>query len=208
MIMPRSGRCKASRPSASSMPGRCKTLAPALRLGWLVLPQELVDPVQAAQRRWNEGCPRIDQNALAVLIETASDRHLRRMRRIYRARRDLLLRLVGEHLPQAEVEGVAAGLHATLRLPHPLDAGQIRAEARRHGLAIEEMSRYRVAAKGPPALLLGYGRASEGAIRAGVRILAKAIARLQDDGEERMQKGKGSRWRKRSRSTASRTATR
>ena len=186
-----------------------KTLAPALRLGWLVVPRDLVDPVQAAQRRRNEGCPRIDQNALAVLIETGVyDRHLRRMRRLYRARRDLLLRLVGEHLPDTKVEGVAAGLDATLRLPRSLDAGAIRAEARRHGLAIEEMSRYRIAAKGPPALLLGDGRAPESAIRTGMRILAKAIARLQDDGEGRIQDSKEPRWRKRSRSTASRTATR
>lgn len=154
-----------------------KTLAPALRLGWLVVPYSLLASVQTEQRRWNEGSPRIDQNALAMLVESGFyDQHLRRMRRTYRARRDLLVRLLGELVPEADVQGVSAGLHATIRLPASLDARMLHAELRAQGVFVEEMTRYRVATGGPPTLLLGYGRASESALRGAVRILARAIA--------------------------------
>jgi GntR family transcriptional regulator / MocR family aminotransferase len=154
-----------------------KTLAPALRLGWLVVPAGLLGVFKRAQRRWSEGGPRIDQNALALLIESgAYDRHLRRMRRIYGARRDLVLRLVGELIPEARVEGVAAGLHATIGLPRRADAPALKAELRRQGVAIEEMSRYRSTA-GPPALLIGYARPSESALRSGLRLLARMMAK-------------------------------
>jgi GntR family transcriptional regulator/MocR family aminotransferase len=154
-----------------------KTLAPVLRLGWLVVPYSLLMSVQAEQRRWNEGSPRIDQNALATLIESGFyDRHLRRMRRIYRARRDLLVRLLEELVPEARVEGVSAGLHATIRLPASFDTRALNAELRAQGVFVEEMTRYRVAADGPPTLLLGYGRASESALRGATRILARVVA--------------------------------
>jgi GntR family transcriptional regulator/MocR family aminotransferase len=155
-----------------------KTLAPALRLGWLVVPHSLLMSVQAEQQRWNEGGPRIDQNALAVLIESGFyDRHLRRMRRVYRARRDLLLGLLAELVPEAKIEGVSAGLHATVRLLPSLDAGALQAELRAQGLYAEEMSRYRGVTNGPPTFLLGYGRASGSTLRGAVRVLARAIAR-------------------------------
>jgi GntR family transcriptional regulator/MocR family aminotransferase len=157
-----------------------KTLAPALRLGWLVVPHELVEVVHREQRLWNEGSPRIDQNALALLIESgAYDRHLRRMRRIYRLRRDTLLRELARQLPEAEVTGIAAGMHATVCLPEMLDETQLVRLMEERGVAVGQMSRHRIATVGRPTLLLGYGRASESVLKTGVTILADAVGKLR-----------------------------
>lgn len=160
-----------------------KTLAPALRLGWLVVPPAFVGLMNQELRRWSEGPPRIDQAALAELIRSGSyDRHLRRMRRLYRDRRKCLLGCLAEMLPHLSVEGADAGLHVTLRLPDHVDeAGEkaIVASLQQRGLAIEALGRYSATAGGPRRLFLGYGRISESGIRKGVTLLAEAL-RLHD----------------------------
>lgn len=160
-----------------------KTLAPALRLGWLVVPHHLLDAVQHEQRLTDYGPPRIDQHALAEFISTGEfDRHLRRMRGLYRLRRDALVAALAEELPQARVDGIAAGLHAAVRLPADYDEAAIRRETARHGIALEFLSDHCVGPPaGPPTLLIGYGRNSESVIRSGVRALAKAILKTRTD---------------------------
>jgi GntR family transcriptional regulator/MocR family aminotransferase len=154
-----------------------KTLAPALRMGWLVVPQRLLEPVSQQRRLADFGCPRIEQHALAGFLTRGElDRHLRRMRGRYRSRRDTLVEAMRQALPEAGVCGIAAGLHATIRLPDGHDEVAIRDEARRRGVALTAMSDYQLVARGgPPTLLLGYAGSSEPAIRAGVRVLAAAI---------------------------------
>jgi GntR family transcriptional regulator/MocR family aminotransferase len=156
-----------------------KTLAPALRLGWLVVPPDLVGTMNDELRRWSEGPPRIDQDALADLIGSGFyDRHLRRMRRLYRDRRDRLIDRLARALPGSDIEGAAAGLHVTLRLPAAIDeAGEmaIVAALGRRGVATEGLSRYSRTATGPRRLFLGYGRASDSAIDQGVEVLADIV---------------------------------
>lgn len=156
-----------------------KTLAPALRLGWLVVPPDLVGTMNDELRRWSEGPPRIDQDALADMIGSGFyDRHLRRMRRLYRDRRDRLIDRLARALPGSDIEGAAAGLHVTLRLPAAIDeAGEmaIVAALGRRGVATEGLSRYSRTATGPRRLFLGYGRASDSAIDQGVEVLADIV---------------------------------
>ncbi|WP_457311711.1 MocR-like pyridoxine biosynthesis transcription factor PdxR [Sphingomonas sp. UYAg733] len=160
-----------------------KTLAPALRLAWLVVPPSLVDTMNSELRRWSEGPPRIDQDALAELIGSgAYDRHLRRMRRVYRDRRNHLLTRLRMAMPGLEVEGAAAGLHLTLRLPDAVDAdgeAAILAALLRRGFATDGLSRYSATAAGPRRLFLGYGRISESGIDLSVKVLSEVVADWQ-----------------------------
>ena len=154
-----------------------KTLAPALRMGWLVVPQRLLEAVRTEQRLADYGCPRIEQHTLAAFIESGEfDRHLRRMRTLYRSRRDALVKALAVEIPEAEVSGIAAGLHATVRLPGRHDEQAIRDAAARRGVALEFLSEHYVGPQdGPATLLLGYARHPESALRAGVRALAAAV---------------------------------
>jgi GntR family transcriptional regulator/MocR family aminotransferase len=151
-----------------------KALAPALRLGWLVVPSHLVEPITQEKLLADRGTSRIDQLAFADFLARGElDRHLRRMRTTYRARRDALVEAVARELPDAEILGIAAGLHATVRLPG-VDEDALRAEAARRRIAFETMRDYDQP-DGPLTLLLGYAPLPEPTIRAGVRELRLAV---------------------------------
>ena len=148
-----------------------KTLAPALRLGWMVLPGDLAAAL-ADERGWADGgSPVIEQLTLLEFIERGElDRHLRRMRLRYRRRRDALLAALARHLPDLEVGGAAAGLHVTLALPAGADSGAIVDAAAARGVGLFDV------AHGERLLLLvGYANIVDAAIDAGIAELARAV---------------------------------
>ncbi|ROR45422.1 PLP-dependent aminotransferase family protein [Kitasatospora cineracea] len=101
-----------------------KTLAPGLRLGWAVLPGWLAEDFRQAKQYADLGTGAVDQLAFAALLESGGyDRHLRAVRPRYRARRDALVGALREHLPQAGLRGVAAGLHLYADLPRAWTSG-------------------------------------------------------------------------------------
>ena len=152
-----------------------KTLAPGLRLGWLVAPEPLAAGVTQAKAADDLGTPVVEQLALADFLERGElDRHLRRTRAIYRARRDAFVAALGRWLPECEPTGVAAGLHLVVELPSGLDEDTVLATAWARGLGLYGMSEHRIE-PGPPALLLGYGRIAEPAIEPAVRALADSL---------------------------------
>jgi GntR family transcriptional regulator / MocR family aminotransferase len=156
-----------------------KALANALRLGWLVVPERLVRSLGWERIAADGGGPVLDQLALADLLERGEiDRHLRRTRRLYRARRDAMLAAIDEHLPGAAVGGVAAGLHVLIRLPDGVPERRVLEEARAGGVAIHGLSQLRVARDDlPPGLVAGYAHLAEPAIVRAVAALGEAVGR-------------------------------
>jgi GntR family transcriptional regulator/MocR family aminotransferase len=155
-----------------------KTLAPALRLGWLVLPARRLDAVLEQKALADHGCPTLDQLALAKLLESgAYDRHLRQARRRHRARRDALLSAVERHLPASRVTGLAAGLHAIVRLPRPVDGLTLMRAAQRRSVGVYLLGYAYMEPKTiHDGLVLGYASLSEASIEEGIARLALALA--------------------------------
>ncbi|HET7555784.1 MAG TPA: PLP-dependent aminotransferase family protein [Gaiellaceae bacterium] len=153
-----------------------KTLAPTLRLGWVVAPPRLVRELVDQVLYTAIAPPRLEQLALADFLGRGElDRHLRRMRLRYRRRRDELVRSLERELPDVEVRGVAAGLYVAAVLPPGTDERRVLEEARRRGVGVYGMSEHCARVTREPALLLGYAVSSEPAIRAGIRKLAEAV---------------------------------
>jgi GntR family transcriptional regulator/MocR family aminotransferase len=154
-----------------------KTLAPGLRLGWLVAPARLVDDLAEAKALADRGSPVLDQLAFADFLERGEfDRHLRRMRPLYRRRRDTLVRALRERLPDLEPAGIAAGLHLVAYLPSGLDETTLVDAAARRGVALYGFAPYRLAHEGRPGLIFGYATLDERAITEGVEVLAEVVA--------------------------------
>ncbi len=151
-----------------------KTLAPGLRLGWLLLPERLVAEVRRQKELDDGGSEVLGQLALARLLDSAAyDRHLRRVRRANRRRRDALVAALTEHVPGARLDGLAAGLHAIVRLPRSVDVDALRVASAARGVAATALPEPDGRSA---ALILGYARLSEPAIAEGVRRLAAALA--------------------------------
>jgi GntR family transcriptional regulator/MocR family aminotransferase len=152
-----------------------KTLAPALRLGWLLLPGELVPIAVTARTMADGGGPRIEEWALAELIAGgAFDRHVRTARQRYRAKRATLLDALAEALPQARVRGIAAGLHVVLELPDGAGEDEVIAAAKLAGVNVHGLAPFTRAHAQPPSLVLGYGLPSERELRRAVAAIAAA----------------------------------
>jgi GntR family transcriptional regulator/MocR family aminotransferase len=154
-----------------------KSLAPSLRLGWVVCPARLVEAVTEEKRLSDRGSPGLEQLALARLIESGRfDRHLRHMRRVYAGRRDTLLAALLERAPGVALHGLAAGFHAMARLPEAADEEAIVADARSRSIGLYGMSMYRLSGHGgPPQLVLGFGNLTEPAIERGIAAIADLL---------------------------------
>ncbi|HEY1917426.1 MAG TPA: PLP-dependent aminotransferase family protein [Streptosporangiaceae bacterium] len=151
-----------------------KTLAPGLRLGWFVLPARLTEPMAAAKIAADRGSPALEQVAFADFVARGEfDRHLRRMRPVYRRRRDALLAALARDLPWLEPVGVSAGLHLVTWLPPGMDEASVVGAARRAGVGLDAVGPYRITNPGPGGLIFGYATVSERAIAEGVGRLTR-----------------------------------
>ena len=160
-----------------------KTLAPAIRLGWVIAPPRFAAEIVEEKRLSSRGAPALDQEALALLMQTGRfDRHLRRVRAVYRARRDVLAREVERAFGPGRLYGLEAGCHAVLHLPEGASERSVAARAATMGVRVSPLGDYAFAGPGAtagpppsvPALVLGFGNVDEQQIGRGIRIIAAA----------------------------------
>jgi GntR family transcriptional regulator / MocR family aminotransferase len=153
-----------------------KTLAPGLRIGWLVVPDHLVSAVVAAKYAADLGSGIWEQATLAnFLAEGEMDRHIRAMTVRYRALRDRLVSELADRLADWTVTGTEAGLHLVVHPPAEHNEGALAAAAQRCGLDARPLGRYSVAALDEPGLVIGYGLLRPDAITSGVTALARYV---------------------------------
>jgi GntR family transcriptional regulator/MocR family aminotransferase len=140
-----------------------KALVPALGLAWIAVPPRLIDDVVEAKRLADGYTGLFEQLTLDRFITTGNyDRHVRRSRLRYRRRRDHLIKALAERSPTSSVTGIAAGLHAVVRLGpalHTADEAAIVSRAARAGLDLAGLRRYthEPDPESPAALVVGYG---------------------------------------------------
>ncbi|MGW4116451.1 aminotransferase-like domain-containing protein [Actinosynnema sp. NPDC004786] len=152
-----------------------KVLAPALRVGWLLVPGAYHGAVVEAKRYADLGNAVLPQLVLAALMESGElERHLRFARRRHRRRRDAMIAAIARHLPGAVVHGAAAGLHLLLTFDARVSDVEVAAAALARGVKAQPLS-WHAQRPGPPGLVLGYGASAPGDVEEGVAVIADVL---------------------------------
>jgi GntR family transcriptional regulator/MocR family aminotransferase len=158
-----------------------KTLAPGVRLAWLVVPPALIDDVLDVKRTVYGMSGALDQLTFAELLRSgAYDRHVRSRRLVYRRRRTYLLAAVARVAPQVRPHGVAAGLHTVLELPPGTDEAQVVRRAAAHGVAVSGLAEHRLSRRPStvPGLVVSFGTPADHAFTAAVARLCAVLAEI------------------------------
>jgi GntR family transcriptional regulator/MocR family aminotransferase len=159
-----------------------KVMFPALRLGYLVVPPNLVDAFIAARAMTDRQPPLLEESVLADFIEEGHfARHMRRMRALYAERREALVEAVARELKgMLEITSEQAGLHVLARLPNGVDDRAIARRAEERGVIAPALSDYALTRLARGGLVLGYAAIRVREIREGVRKLGEAWGRNGD----------------------------
>ncbi|KAA9155773.1 PLP-dependent aminotransferase family protein [Amycolatopsis acidicola] len=152
-----------------------KTLAPAMRIGWLVLPRALVAPMRAELHSLGWRPPTLDHLVLAEMLNSgAYDRHVRQRRLAYRRRRDRVLAALPAGITPV---GISAGLHLLLRFPPGFRSErEVVAQALRASIAVDPLGRYWISpGVHPQGIVLGYATPAEHAFGPAVEALTNLL---------------------------------
>jgi GntR family transcriptional regulator/MocR family aminotransferase len=156
-----------------------KALAPAVRLGWVHAPSPLASAIADEKEMSDRGSCTLDQLALATLLTTGRyDRHLRRMRTVYAARRTALTNAFARHTPRVQLTGLAAGFQAVAPLPPGAQETAVIAAAQGRRVGLHGIASYRgnPDAAAPPALVMGFGNVRERAIEPAIAAIADLLS--------------------------------
>ncbi|GHO88524.1 MocR-like pyridoxine biosynthesis transcription factor PdxR [Dictyobacter formicarum] len=158
-----------------------KVLFPGLRLGYLVVPSSLIEAFAAVRRLVDTHVPVLEQMVVAdFMLEGHFQRHLRRMRECYAARRSALIAEVQRTLAGLlDLQVSEAGLHLAGWLPQGSDDQQAAEQAAAYGVEVVPLSRLCLVPISRPGLLLGFAAVNEESIRQGVLHLARALEALK-----------------------------
>ncbi|MDG5486674.1 MocR-like pyridoxine biosynthesis transcription factor PdxR [Mycolicibacterium gadium] len=155
-----------------------KSLSPVLRLGWMVLPTDLVDPVIEAEGGSQFYVDGIAQLTMAEFITSGGyDKHIRRMRMRYRRRRDVIVQALAH--ADIEIRGLDAGLNLTLTLPNGAEH-EVLQRAGEAGIGLQGLSIMRHPHAGPEiprpdGLVIGFGTPADHAFPAAIDALRAVL---------------------------------
>jgi GntR family transcriptional regulator/MocR family aminotransferase len=154
-----------------------RTVFPALRIGYLIVPKSLAPAFTAAKWLSDLHSATLEQQSLAEFITTGMyERHLRRLRRRNTARRETLLHAIRAHLgDRVEVTGDGSGAHVVLWPRKRLSEDTVIAQAASRGVGIYGISRFFLTRPSRTGLMLGYSRMHEKEIREGIRLLGETL---------------------------------
>jgi GntR family transcriptional regulator/MocR family aminotransferase len=156
-----------------------KVLTPALRIGYLLVPPPLREPIERLKRFSDFHTSWPTQQALAILLsEGHLDRHIRRMRLHYAHKRKLLKDILAPIAHLAQLRGLDAGLHAYLELRTDLDSHRVTQEAKARGILISTIDSCYAGTPDRNGILLGYGGLSPQDVERGTQVLRDVIEQL------------------------------
>lgn len=158
-----------------------KSLFPSLRLGCLVAPDELVDKCCEIKRLTDVQCPSLEQFAMAKFIHDGHFiRHISRMRKIYKAKRDLLLKELKSRFKQIDIYGDSTGMHLVIRFPDKVFDQTLLETCKNEGVIVYPVEEHALV-KGmyTDCVILGYGHLDAAQISKGITRLAAALDKIQ-----------------------------
>lgn len=162
-----------------------KSLAPALRIGWVVTPPQLLPALRRAKCADDFGSNSLDQHILSRLLESGVyDRQVRMVRRRYRQRREALVSALSRRLPEWTVLGSAGGLHLTVVLPPEVSERRVIAAAAERGLAVLGLEPMNGATAERGGLVISFARATPDMVEDAVDRLVAALAACKDNATE------------------------
>jgi GntR family transcriptional regulator/MocR family aminotransferase len=159
-----------------------RSIAPAIRVGYMVLPKELLQLYQTHVSYYSSTVSRVDQYILTRFINDGYfERHLNRIRTLYKNKHDLVIQSLKVFKDKIAIEGENAGLHLVVRFPTIDSEETILQISRSHGIRLYGLSRHYIMSehkKESPAILLGYANLSEDSILKGIELLYENLKDL------------------------------